>query len=119
MFCMIASFNFNLANFATLAEAERHYLDYHVPLARRLPGLRQYLIGRAADFGPSAADRHRAALLAFDDADALRAAYRSDVGRELRADERRLITDAAVVFVEAQSVLPTQGGPEPRGGNST
>ncbi len=107
MFCMIASFNFNLENFASLEAAERHYVEYHVPLARRLPGLRQYVIGRAVDFGPSVADRHRAALLAFDDADALRAAYRSDVGRELRADEKQLIADAVVVFMEAQQILPT------------
>lgn len=91
MSCMIASFNFNLENFASLEEAERHYVEYHVPLARRLPGLRHHVIGRAVDFGPSVADRHRAALLAFDDADALRAAYRSDVGRELRADKKQLI----------------------------
>ena len=106
MFCMITSFNFNLENFASLEAAERHYVEYHVPLARRLPGLRQYVIGRAVDFGPSVADRHRAALLAFDDAGALRAAYRSDVGRELRADEKQLIADAVVVFVEAQQILP-------------
>src|SRR5574341_925239 len=105
MFCMIASFNFNLANFATLVEAERHYLEHHVPLARRLPGLRHYRVGRAVDFGPPVANRHRAALLAFDDADALRAAYRSAVGRELRVDEKRLITDALVVFMEAQPIL--------------
>lgn len=106
MFCMIASFNFNVASFGSLDAAERHYLEDHVPLARRLPGLRQYVIGRAVDFGPAAAERHRVALLAFDDAEALRAAYRSEVGRALRADEKRLITDAVVTFVEAQPVLP-------------
>jgi uncharacterized protein (TIGR02118 family) len=106
MFCMLARFNFNLENFSSVDDAERHYVTYHVPLARRLPGLRHYLIGRAVDFGPAAADRHRAALLAFDDADALRAAYRSDVGCELRADEKRLIADAVVTFVEAEQVHP-------------
>lgn len=108
MFCMIASFNLNLDNFSSLEEAERHYLGYHVPLARRLPGLRHYVIGRTADFGPSVADRYRAVFLAFDDAEALRAAYRSAVGRELRADEQRLITDVAVTFMEAQQMLPEQ-----------
>lgn len=106
MFCMIARFNFNAESFASLDDAERHYLEHHVPLARRLPGLRHYVIGRAVDLGPARADRHRAAFLAFDDAEALRAAYRSDVGRELRADEKRLITDAVVTFMEAEQIHP-------------
>ena len=108
MFCMIASFNFNLDNFSSLEEAERHYLGYHVPLARRLPKLRHYVIGHTVDFGPSVADRYRAVFLAFDDAEALRAAYRSDVGRELRADEKRLITDVVLTFTDAQQILPEQ-----------
>ncbi|MBI2206786.1 MAG: EthD family reductase [Candidatus Rokubacteria bacterium] len=106
MFCMMASFNFNLSHFRSVAEAERHYLDHHVPLARRLPGLRQYVIGRTVDFGGSPADRYRAAVLVFDDADAFRGAYRSDVGRELRADEKRLIADAIVTFADTQQILP-------------
>ena len=108
MFCMMASFNFNLHNFSSVEEAEHHYIGYHVPLARRLPGLRHYVIGRAVDFGPSVADRYRAVFLSFDDAEALRGAYRSEVGRELRADEQRLITDVEVRFVEAQQMLPEQ-----------
>lgn len=106
MFWMIASFNLNRESFSSLEDAERHYLDHHVPLARRLPGLRQYVIGRAADFGGVTASRHRVALLAFDDAEALRAAYRSEVGRALRVDEKRLISDAIVTFVEAQQIRP-------------
>jgi uncharacterized protein (TIGR02118 family) len=109
VFCMMASFNFNRETFPSLADAERHYLEYHVPLARRLPGLRRYVIGRAVDFGPFAADRYRGALLAFDDATALRAAYASEVGRELRVDEKRLIADAVVTFIDAQDIV---GGKE-------
>lgn len=110
MFCVMTSFNFNLSAFGSTAEAERHYLEYHVPLARRLPGLRQYVIGRAVDFAAARADRQRAAILVFDDADAMRAAYRSEVGRELRADEKRLVADAIVTFAEAQQILPAVGG---------
>jgi uncharacterized protein (TIGR02118 family) len=106
MFYMVASFNFNSDNFPTVEEAERHYLEYHVPLARRLPGLRHYVIGRTTDFGPFAADRYRTALLGFDDGDALRAAYRSDVGVELRADENRLIADAVTAFLDGQQIVP-------------
>ena len=106
MFYMVAGFNFNLDNFATLEEAERHYRDYHVPLASRLPGLRHYVTGFPTDFGAATADRHRAALLAYDDAKAARAAYKSEVGRELRADERRLIAEPVVYFMNGEQVVP-------------
>jgi uncharacterized protein (TIGR02118 family) len=98
---------------ADLGTAERHYLEYHVPLARRLPGLRHYVIGRAVDLGPLAANRYRAALLAFDNTDALREAYRSSVGRALREDEKRLIIDAVVTVVEAQEVIRILNGVYP------
>lgn len=106
MFYMMANFNFNLDNFPSVEEAENHYLGYHVPLAKRLPGLRQYVVGRVAGFGQSVAGRFRSAFLAFDSPEALRAAYRSDVGRELRADEKRLITDAILTFVDSKQMLP-------------
>ena len=106
MFCMMSRFNFNLDHFPSLEEAERHYLDYHVPLARRMPGLRHYVIGRPVDFGLASADRHRAVFLAFDNPEALRAAYRSDVGRELREDEKRMATDVVLTFMDGRQVLP-------------
>ena len=102
---MIASFNFNLDHFASFAAAEQHYLTYHVPLARQLPGLRRYIIGRAIDLGPLVAPRQRAAILVFDDAEALRAAYRSEVGRALREDEKRLIADPLVTLIEAEEIV--------------
>lgn len=77
-----------------------------MPLARRLPGLRHYVIGRSRDFGQLAADRYRAAMLAFDDAKALQAAYRSEAGRRLREDEKRLITDALVTVIDAHEIVP-------------
>ncbi|GIX49612.1 MAG: hypothetical protein KatS3mg131_3823 [Candidatus Tectimicrobiota bacterium] len=105
MVYLIASFNFNLDHFPSLAAAEEHYRTYHVPLARRLPGLRRYLIGQAISLGPLAAPRHRAAILAFDSAEALRAAYRSEVGRALREDEKRLIADAFVTLIEGEEIV--------------
>ena len=49
----------------SLDEAERHYLEYHVPLARRLPGLRHYVIGKAAEFGYETVDVTKTDVMAF------------------------------------------------------
>lgn len=106
MFYVLVSFNFKHQNFGSPEEAERYYLEHHVSLAKTLPGLRQYVIGFSVTPWPTAVKRHRAAILAFDSEDAMRRAYRTDVGKELSADEERLITDAVVIFLdESQQIL--------------
>ena len=95
---------------ATATGAERHYLERHVPLARRLPDLRAYVIGTLAETRGIPADRRRGAILAFDSEEAGRAAYRSPVGRELREDERRLIADPRVVLLRGEEIVPGLGG---------
>lgn len=104
MLYMIAAFNFDRTRYSP-EEAERHYLEYHVPLARRLPGLRRYTVGTLAETATIKPDRHRGAILAFDDLEALREAYRSPVGRELREDERRLIADARAFLLDGEDAL--------------
>ena len=104
MFYMIGTFNFNRTGY-TPEEAERHYLEHHVPLAKRLPGLRKYVIGTLAETPRIRPDRHRGAILAFDTLAAWRTAYWSPVGRELRTDEHALIADAQVVLVQGDEVI--------------
>lgn len=110
MLYMMASFDFNVAAYGSHEAAERYYLEQHVPLARRLPGLRRYVVGRPAAVGPAGVGRTRAAILVFDDVAALRRAYRSEVGRALREDEKRLIGAADVVYFTGEDVaLPSAG----------
>ncbi|MBI1957773.1 MAG: EthD family reductase [Candidatus Rokubacteria bacterium] len=104
MLYMVGSFDFNSEHF-TLDEAERHYRDYHVPLARQLPGLRRYVIGRLVQTRTVPAERYRAAILGFDGLEGLRAAYASPVGQELRADEDRLIARPRALLLGGEEVL--------------
>ena len=83
-----------------LDAAERRYRDHHVAMARELPGLRHYVTGKV-----TAGERYRLAILAFETLDALRAAYRAPVGRELRADERASIVNARVSWLDARVEL--------------
>jgi uncharacterized protein (TIGR02118 family) len=96
-FMMVAEFNLAKAN---LAAAEKRYREHHTSIARRLPGLRNYLIGKLAD-----ADRYRIAILIFDSADAFKQAYRAPVGAELIQDENETIHDARVHRLEARVEL--------------
>ena len=104
MLYMVGSFDFNHERFS-LDEAERHYREYHVPLARRLPGLRRYVIGPLVATRTVPAERHRAAILGFDSLEALRAAYGSPVGQELRVDEGNLLAQPRAILLAGEEIL--------------
>lgn len=93
--CFIMAAEFDLESSGGLDAAERNYRGVHVGIARRLPGLRNYMIGRFLDMGQKP-DRYRAAILVFDSLDAYRAAYRSPVGEELIRDEQATIRNPRV-----------------------
>jgi uncharacterized protein (TIGR02118 family) len=65
---------------------ERHYREVHVPLARALPGLRRYTLGR--DVRAVRGDRptYLVAELEWDDMTALQGAFASEEGRAAAAD---------------------------------
>ena len=94
-FVMTAEFNLDAAD---LASSENRYRNHHTSIARRLPGLRNYIIGKLG----TGADRYRIAILVFDSADAFKAAYRSPVGLELIEDEEATIRNARVHRLDAR-----------------
>jgi uncharacterized protein (TIGR02118 family) len=74
----------------------RHYFETHVPLAKKLPGLRKYEVSQ----GPVAcsADTPDATMIAtlhFDDMAALRNALASEEGRACGADRPKFAPDTS------------------------
>jgi uncharacterized protein (TIGR02118 family) len=70
---------------ADVAAFDRHYFDVHLPLAKRLPGLRRYSIDRK----PTAvrgAEPYLVALLEWDDMASLREDFASPLGQETARD---------------------------------
>jgi uncharacterized protein (TIGR02118 family) len=70
---------------------DQHYRATHIPLARKLPGLRKYEISHGSVMtpaGPSAV--HLVATLYFDDMQAIQAALASPEGQAAAADAQRL-----------------------------
>jgi uncharacterized protein (TIGR02118 family) len=101
-FVMAAEFDLKL-NCDSLDSAEKLYLDHHTHIARRLPGLRHYLIGQIDHVGRGGnLDRWRMAMLVFDNIEAFRAAYRSPVGQELIKDEESTILNPRVYRLDAK-----------------
>jgi len=104
MLYLIASFNFNMSR-GNLEEAEAHYRSVHVPLAKRLPRLKRYVIGTHAETKRIKPEFYRTAILGFDSLEALRAAYRSQIGQALRKDEDDLIGESRVILLEGQEIV--------------
>jgi uncharacterized protein (TIGR02118 family) len=81
---------------------DRHYLDTHVPLVSKIPGLQRAETGRLV----AALDRgehtyYRAAELYFADQAALEAAFGSDEGKATAADYQQIAPPGSRMFVQA------------------
>ena len=105
MFYFISTFNFNLNHYKTLDEAQKHYFEYHVPLAKKMPGLKGYIIGPVQKTMGGDHPHARCAILVFESRDAMREAYRSEIGKALAEDENRLIGDYRVCLVEGDEIV--------------
>jgi uncharacterized protein (TIGR02118 family) len=78
------------------AAFDKHYAEKHVPLAKKIPGLRKYTVSQgpvATPAGPSAF--HLIATLTFDNLAAIQAGVASAEGQAAAADVRTFATGGA------------------------
>jgi uncharacterized protein (TIGR02118 family) len=82
------------------AEAfERHYRDVHIPLARKLPGLRRYTISRPAAPVRGENPYYLIAELDWDDMAALQQAFSSPQGQAAAQDVPTFATGGVLSMV--------------------
>ena len=73
---------------------DRHYFQIHVPLAKKIPGLRKYEVSHGPIATPvGTADVHRIGTLYFDDLAAIETAFASAEGQAAGADRRLFAPD--------------------------
>ena len=78
---------------------DRHYFERHIPLAKKIPGLRKYEISRGAIATPGDAARyHLIAILFFDDLKAIQNAFASPEGQAAAADVANIATGGVDMF---------------------
>jgi uncharacterized protein (TIGR02118 family) len=66
---------------------DRHYFATHVPIAKKLPGLKKYDVSKGAVASPAGASGiHLVATLYFESLDAIKAAFGSAEGKATAAD---------------------------------
>ena len=78
------------------AAFDKHYSEKHIPLAKKIPGLRKYAISQgpvATPAGPS--PFHLIAILTFDSLAAIQAAFASAEGRATAKDVQAFATGGA------------------------
>src|SRR5258708_4462368 len=73
---------------------DRHYFEIHVPLAKKIPGLRKYEVSDGTIATPvGTSDVYRIGTLYFDDLAAIERAFASPEGRAAGADRRLFAPD--------------------------
>ena len=75
---------------------DHHYREIHIPLAKKLPGLRRYTISRNARPSRSDDAYYLVAELDWDDMDALERDFRSPEGRATAEDAAKLAPEGKV-----------------------
>ena len=77
------------------AAFDEHYANVHVPMAKRLPGLRGYEVSRGHVVAVArGVEPYLVATLSFDDLAALRSAFATPEGRACAADRLLLAPGA-------------------------
>lgn len=82
------------------AAFDKHYFGTHVPLAKKIPGLRKYEVSHgpvATPAGPSGF--HLVATLHFDDMTAIQKAFASAGGQATAADVQTFTTDPPYILL--------------------
>ena len=70
---------------------DKYYFETHVPIAKRIPGLRKYEVSRGAVATPAGpAKFHLIATLHFDDMKAVQNAFASPQGQAAAADVAKI-----------------------------
>ena len=75
---------------------DQHYREVHIPLAKKLPGLRRYTVGRDTVPIRGGEPFYLVAELDWDDMDALRAAFASPEGQATARDIAELVPDGGI-----------------------
>jgi uncharacterized protein (TIGR02118 family) len=75
---------------------DRHYREVHIPLAKKLPGLRRYTISRNARAVRGADAYYLVAELDWDDIEALQRDFQSPEGQATAADVQELAPEGRV-----------------------
>jgi len=88
------------------AAFDKYYAESHIPLAKQIPGLRNYQISKGAVASPAGSSGvHLVATLTFDDLAAIQAAFASPEGQAAANDLPKFASGGAdMLFFDSVDV---------------
>jgi uncharacterized protein (TIGR02118 family) len=82
------------------AAFDKHYFEKHVPLAKKIPGVRKYQVSQGPVVSPmGASNYHLIANLQFDTVAAIQAAFTSAEGQAAVADVQGFADGGVEIFL--------------------
>jgi len=73
---------------------DKHYFEVHIPLAKKLPGLRKYDVSKSPIISTTGnSDTYLIGTLHFDSLEAIKTAFASPQGKDCAADRKILVPD--------------------------
>jgi uncharacterized protein (TIGR02118 family) len=88
------------------AAFDKYYFEKHVPIAKKIPGLRSYEVSRGAVASPAGASGvHLVAMLRFDDMAAIQTAFASPQGQAAAGDLPNFATGGADLLMFGNSAV--------------
>lgn len=73
---------------------DKHYFEVHIPLAKKLPGLRKYDVSKSPIISTTGdLDTYLIATLHFDSLDAIKTAFASPQGKACAVDRKILVAN--------------------------
>ncbi len=82
------------------AAFDKYYVEKHIPIAKKIPGLRKYDVSQGAVGSPGGASGvHLVATLHFDDLAAIQNAFASQEGQMAAADVQIFATGGADMLI--------------------
>jgi uncharacterized protein (TIGR02118 family) len=88
------------------AAFDKYYAETHIPLAKKLPGLRKYEVSQGPVVNPAGTSGvHLMAILTFDNIAAVQAAFGSAEGKATAADVPKFASGGAdIMFFDTREV---------------
>jgi uncharacterized protein (TIGR02118 family) len=82
------------------AAFDKHYFEKHIPIAKKIPGLRKYEVNKGPVMTPAGpSGLHLVAILHFDDLGAIQKAFASPEGQAAGADVPTFATGGADILI--------------------
>ena len=73
---------------------DKHYFEVHIPLAKKLPGLKKYDVSKSPIISTTGnSDIYLIGTLHFESLEAIKEAFASEIGKDCAADRKILVPD--------------------------